>query len=96
MLSSQTAITTSTLWPTASCSSTTCTRHSTTTTGPSYPWAATVRVWVAQFIKTTENLGYQHHGRALRISEGLAPQLLVARLAPSRSRGPDRVLGALR
>jgi hypothetical protein len=55
-----------------------------------------VRVWVAQFIKTTENLGYQHHGRALRISEGLAPQLLVARLAPSRSRGPDRVLGALR
>jgi hypothetical protein len=38
-------------------------------------------VWVAQFVKTTEDLGFQHHGRALRISPGVAPQLLLARFA---------------
>ncbi len=36
---------------------------------------------MAQFVKTTENLGFQHHGRALRISPGVAPQLLLARFA---------------
>jgi hypothetical protein len=38
------------------------------------------KVWVAQFVATTNDVGAEHHGRALHI-KGVASQLLLARFA---------------